>query len=102
MMVEQDGFCLLGRQKRFPEQMYSCLAGFVENGETLEEAVRREVLEEAGIVVGAGALCRLAALAFSRQSDARLPGAGAVARDRHGRATNWRIAAGSAAPRPAP
>ena len=53
MMVEQDGFCLLGRQKRFPEQMYSCLAGFVENGETLEEAVRREVLEEAGIVVGA-------------------------------------------------
>ena len=53
MMVEHDGFCLLGRQKRFPEQMYSCLAGFVENGETLEEAVRHEVLEEAGIIVGA-------------------------------------------------
>ena len=33
--------------------MYSCLAGFVESGETLEEAVRREVMEEAGIVVGA-------------------------------------------------
>ena len=32
--------------------MYSCLAGFVESGETLEEAVRREVMEEAGIVVG--------------------------------------------------
>ena len=33
--------------------MYSCLAGFVEGGETLEEAVRREVMEEAGIRVGA-------------------------------------------------
>jgi NAD+ diphosphatase len=52
MLVEQDGFCLLGRQKRFPDHMYSCLAGFVENGETLEEAVRREVMEEAGIAVG--------------------------------------------------
>jgi NAD+ diphosphatase len=53
MMVEQGDFCLLGRQTRFPEGMYSCLAGFVEAGETLEEAVRREVMEEAGIAVGA-------------------------------------------------
>ncbi len=43
---------LLGRQHRFQPGMYSCLAGFVEPGETLENAVRREVGEEAGIRVG--------------------------------------------------
>ena len=41
--------CLLGRQKRWVNGMYSTLAGFVEPGETLEEAVAREVFEEAGI-----------------------------------------------------
>jgi NAD+ diphosphatase len=44
--------CLLGRQSRFAKGMWSCLAGFVEPGETIEEAVRRETLEEAGIVCG--------------------------------------------------
>ncbi|MCI4677521.1 NAD(+) diphosphatase [Rhodoblastus acidophilus] len=53
MMVTDGDFCLLGRQMHFPEKMYSCLAGFVEGGETFEEAVRREVKEEAGILVGA-------------------------------------------------
>lgn len=44
--------CLLGRSHHFQEGMYSCLAGFVEPGETIEHAVRRETLEEAGITVG--------------------------------------------------
>ncbi len=44
--------CLLGRQARFAQGMWSCLAGFVEPGETIEDAVRRETQEEAGIVCG--------------------------------------------------
>ncbi|XP_027725028.1 peroxisomal NADH pyrophosphatase NUDT12 isoform X2 [Vombatus ursinus] len=44
--------CLLGRQKRFPPGMFTCLAGFIEPGETIEDAVRREVEEESGIKVG--------------------------------------------------
>ncbi|MBV6657627.1 MAG: NAD(+) diphosphatase [Devosiaceae bacterium] len=46
------GDVLLGRQERFPEGMFSCLAGFVESGESLEDAVRREVLEETGVPLG--------------------------------------------------
>ncbi|NQU59572.1 MAG: NAD(+) diphosphatase [Rhodospirillales bacterium] len=45
--------CLLGRQKRWIEGMYSTLAGFVEPGETLEQAVSREVLEESGVETSA-------------------------------------------------
>jgi NAD+ diphosphatase len=53
MLVERGDRVLLGHSKRFPRaNMYSALAGFVEPGETLEEAVRREVLEESGIEVG--------------------------------------------------
>ena len=44
--------CLLGRSPHFPEGMYSCLAGFIEPGETMEDAVRRETMEESGIRVG--------------------------------------------------
>jgi NAD+ diphosphatase len=43
---------LLGRSGRFAATMWSCLAGFVEPGESLEDAVRREILEEAGIRCG--------------------------------------------------
>jgi NAD+ diphosphatase len=53
IMLAVDGDrCLLGRQSRFGTGMWSCLAGFVEPGETIEEAVRRETLEEAGIRCG--------------------------------------------------
>jgi NAD+ diphosphatase len=52
MLVVHGGQCLLGRQSRFGKGMWSCLAGFVEPGETIEEAVRREILEEAGVVCG--------------------------------------------------
>jgi NAD+ diphosphatase len=54
MLVHRGDRALLGHSTRFPKAtMYSTLAGFVEPGETLEEAVRREVQEESGITVGA-------------------------------------------------
>ncbi|MCO6187403.1 NAD(+) diphosphatase [Rhizobium sp. L1K21] len=49
---EENDRCLLGRNHQFPEGMYSCLAGFVEPGETIENAVRRETEEESGISTG--------------------------------------------------
>jgi len=52
MLAIDEERCLLGRQPRFAPGMYSALAGFLEPGETIEEAVRREVKEEAGIRVG--------------------------------------------------
>jgi NAD+ diphosphatase len=53
MLVIDGERCLVGRQPRFNPGMYSALAGFIEPGETVEAAVRREVAEEAGIAVGA-------------------------------------------------
>jgi len=52
LIEREDGCALLARNVRFPGNMYSCLAGFVEPGETLEEAVRREVKEEVGVELG--------------------------------------------------
>jgi NAD+ diphosphatase len=52
MLVAHGDHCLLGRQAVWPTGMLSVLAGFVEPGETLEEAVVREVFEETGIKVG--------------------------------------------------
>jgi NAD+ diphosphatase len=50
IMLATDGDrCLLGRSPRFATGMYSALAGFLEPGETIEDAVRREILEESGI-----------------------------------------------------
>jgi NAD+ diphosphatase len=53
VLVTDRERALLGRAKRFPPGFYSTLAGFVEPGESVEAALRREVLEEAGIRVGA-------------------------------------------------
>ncbi|MBX9876565.1 MAG: NAD(+) diphosphatase, partial [Beijerinckiaceae bacterium] len=52
MLVTRGETCLLARQARFAPGMYSCIAGFVEPGETFEDAVRRESWEEAGLRVG--------------------------------------------------
>jgi len=53
MLVTRGNAALLGRSPGWPEGMYSCLAGFIEPGETIEAAVRREVFEESGVRVGA-------------------------------------------------
>lgn len=53
IMLAIDGErCLLGHQKRFTSGFYSCLAGFMEPGETIEAAVRREIWEETGVKAG--------------------------------------------------
>jgi NAD+ diphosphatase len=52
MMATYSDKCLLGRSKHFPQGMYSCLAGFVEPGESVENAVRREIMEETSIKIG--------------------------------------------------
>jgi NAD+ diphosphatase len=52
MLPVAGSSCVLGRSYRFARGMWSCLAGFIEPGETIEEAVRRETHEEAGIACG--------------------------------------------------
>ena len=52
MLVLRGDEVLLGRQASWPPDRYSALAGFVEPGESLEEAVAREVLEESGVRIG--------------------------------------------------
>jgi NAD+ diphosphatase len=52
MLAVRGRRCLLGRSARFTAKSYSTLAGFIEPGETIEAAVRREIKEESGIVCG--------------------------------------------------
>ncbi|MFP5334463.1 MAG: NAD(+) diphosphatase [Actinomycetes bacterium] len=51
-VTDDDGRLLLGHNPAWPERRFSTLAGFVEPGESIEAAVRREVLEEVGVVIG--------------------------------------------------
>jgi NAD+ diphosphatase len=53
MIAEYEGKALLGRQAAWPKGNYSALAGFLEPGESIEEAVRREIHEESGVECGA-------------------------------------------------
>ena len=71
---------MLGRSRRFAPTMWSCLAGFAEPGETIEEAVRREVLEEVGHRLRPRALFRIAAVAVPVFDHDRMPRRGACRR----------------------
>lgn len=53
MLAEYQGKALVGRQAAWPQGNYSALAGFLEPGESIEEAVRREIAEESGVICGA-------------------------------------------------
>ena len=100
IMLAIDGErCLLGRQARFAPGMYSALAGFLEPGETIEEAVRREMKEEAGISVGRVAYHSSQAWPFPSSlmigchAEATIDGTSSATR------RSWRTAAGSPAKR---
>lgn len=80
VLVTNEDACLLGRNVRWPPKRYSTLAGFVEPGESLEDAVTREVYEEAGVTLGnieyvssqpwpfpASSMCGFVAEALSRE-----------------------------------
>lgn len=115
MLVTRGDEALLGRSPGWPAGMHSCLAGFMEPGETVEAAVRREVAEEAGVAVGAvryllsqpwpfPASLMLGCHAEALSSDIvidplELEGALWVSRERLGRVMAGRDA-GMAAPRP--
>ena len=77
----EDEVCLLGRQSVWPPGRFSTLAGFCEPGESLEDAVRREVHEEVGVAGRRGDLLRQPAVAVPGQPDARVRGPGPVPRD---------------------
>ena len=70
MLVESDGRALLGSRAGWPDSRYSILAGFVEPGETPEEAVIREVREESGITAHTPRYVSLAAVAVPVLADA--------------------------------
>ena len=72
LVEREDGRALLARGRTFPIPMYSCLAGFVEPGETLEEAVHREVFEEVGIEIDDVRVPGEPAVAVPALADARL------------------------------
>ena len=84
MLTVNGEECLLGRQRRFAKGMYSALAGYLEPGETIEAAVRREIREEAGIALGRVDLMSRRSPGRSRFADDRLFRRGVSQRNRHG------------------
>ena len=98
MLAEHEGRVLLGRQPQYPPGRYSALAGFVEPGELIEEAVARELMEEAGVAVARRALRGEPALALSGLADDRLHRRGGVGRDHARSATSSRTRSGATAP----
>ena len=77
MLVHHEGRALLARGTRFPgRRLFSALAGFIEPGESAEEAVAREVFEETGVRLRGHRLSFQPALAVSELADARVPGRG--------------------------
>ena len=74
MLVTHGNSALLGRSPGWPEKMYSCLAGFMEPGETIEMAVRREVMEEASVKVSNVRYLLSQPWPFSQLADDRLCG----------------------------
>ena len=83
--AEDPDLLLLGSNALWGADRFSCFAGFVEAGESLEAAVRREVSEESGVDVGVVSLPRLAGLALSPFAHGRLPRGGARRRSGGGR-----------------
>ena len=73
-LVEREGEVLLANGRNFGAPMYSCLAGFVEPGETLEETVHREVGEEVGVKLGEVRYFGSQPLALPSFADGRLSG----------------------------
>ena len=96
VLVSDGERALLGRQASWPAGRYSTIAGFVEPGESLEDAVAREVLEETGVARARGELSLVAAMAVSVVADDRLHGTRRRAR-RSARTTSSRTRAGSRA-----
>ena len=100
IMLAVDGdACLLGRQPRFPKGMYSALAGFVEPGETIEAAVRREICGGGRRRLRRGPVFCFAAMAFPGLADDRLLRRGRGRGSQGRSASSWRTPAGSAARR---
>ena len=97
MLAEHDGRVLLGRQPQYPAGRYSALAGFVEPGESIEEAVARELGEEAGHRGERRPLRRQPALALPRPADDRLHGDRRRATRSPSTRTSWRTRSGSTA-----
>ena len=102
MIAEHDGRALMGRGVGWPEGRYSALAGFVEPGESIEEAVAREVQEEAGVLVRKRPLRRQSAVAVPVAADDGLHRAKPSTTRSTSISTNWKTPAGSPAIRSAP